>query len=106
MLLDVEDQVCEGPKCVAELHEVAFEVAADDMLSPDQCHLPGERTQFTPALLVEGERELVVVGEVPLVEQCLPFGEVVEPTEDRLQHRQGSDLRIRGLGRTHRTVAA
>ena len=106
MLLDVENKFCEGPKCVPELHEVAFEVAADDMLSPDQCHLPSERTQFTPALLVERKRELLVIGKVPLVKQSLPFREVVEPTEDRLQHRQGSDLRIRGLGRTHQTVAA
>ena len=73
VLFDVEDQICEGPKSVPELHEVAFEVAADDMLGPDQCHLPGERTQFKPALLVEGERELLVVGEVPLVEQMPPI---------------------------------
>jgi hypothetical protein len=97
VLFDVEHQICQGAESVPEVHEAAFEVAANDMLGPDQRHLSGERAQFKAALVIKGERQLVVVREVPLVQQCLPFGEVVETAEDGFQHRQRRDLRTGDL---------
>ena len=41
--------------------------------------------------LGEGEWELFVGGEVPLVEDGFPFGEVVEPSEDGFEHGEGVD---------------
>ncbi len=65
VLFDIYHQICQGAESVPEVHEAAFEVAANDMLGPDQRHLSGDSMQFEAL------------------------------AEDGFKHRQGRDLRTR-----------
>jgi hypothetical protein len=68
------------------LHEVAFEVLADEVVGADEGDFSGYGANVPASLLGEGEWEFFVVGEVPFVEERFPFGEVVESAEDGFEH--------------------
>ena len=52
---------------------------------------PATARSFSRRCCGEGEWELLVGGEAPLVEDAFPFGEVVEPSEDGFEHGHGVD---------------
>jgi hypothetical protein len=56
------------------------------MVSPHERDLLGGRSDLFAAGGVEGEGDLVLRVEGPLVDECLPFAEVVGPAEDGFEH--------------------
>ncbi len=70
---------------------------ADEVVGADEGDFSGDGTDLLALLLGEGERELLVGGEAPFVEEGLPFGEVVGATEDGFEHGQGVDLGARDV---------
>ena len=83
---DGEDQVGEGSQSVVQLHQVALEVLADEVVGPNRGYLSGHGADLLTASFGEGERRLFVLGEVPFVEEGLSFCEVVDSAQDRFEH--------------------
>jgi hypothetical protein len=79
VFFDVEDQVGQGSESGLQLHEVAFEAFADEVVGADEGDFSGDGPDLPAALLGERVWEFFVGGEVPFVEEGFPFGEVVGP---------------------------
>jgi hypothetical protein len=93
VLLDVEDQVGEGAKSVLQFGQAALEMLAHEVMSADEGDFSGHGPDLLASGLREGEWEFFVGGEGPLVEEGFPFGEVVGPAQDGVEHGQGVDPR-------------
>ncbi len=92
MLLDGEGEVGEAEEGRAELEEVgAFEVFADEVVGADEGDLLGGGPDLLAFGGVEGEGHLVVGLDGPFVEEGLPFGEIVGPAQDGVEHLGGGD---------------
>ena len=67
-----------GSQGVVQLHQVAFEVLADEVVGADSGYFSGHGMDVLAASFGEGEWELFVFGEVPFVKEGFPFGEIVD----------------------------
>src|SRR2546428_13884087 len=76
----------------------AFEVSADEMVSPHERDLLGGRSDLFAAGGVEGGGDLVLWVEGPLVDECLPFAEVVGPAAGGFEHLCAVGAARRGVG--------
>ncbi len=97
VLFDVEDQVGERSKVVPEVHEVAFEVLADEVLSADERHLSGHRGSLRCAGHQGGTGAAWSSAKFHSSRNASHSDEVVETAEDGFEHRQRVDPRIGDL---------